>query len=98
MRKLRYVFAALLFVASALAALGQQAPSEVHVRLSLAEAKTTYRIGEPIKLLLEFTSDRDGYQADVIPDSYEPTSDVISVSPDTGFHRWLEEDLGVSRG
>jgi len=38
----------------------------------LADNKTTFRIGEPIKFWLEFTADREGYQADIISDRYEP--------------------------
>ncbi|HKC65554.1 MAG TPA: hypothetical protein VKB86_18070, partial [Pyrinomonadaceae bacterium] len=45
-----------------------QEPTGIHVKLSLADNKTVYRIGDPIKLVLEFTADSDGYQADTIPD------------------------------
>lgn len=63
----------------------------MHAKLVLADGKSTYRIGEPIKLIIEFTADRDGYQVDTIPDGWQPTSDVISLSPQRGVTRWLDE-------
>jgi hypothetical protein len=75
-------------------AAGAQDAPPVRVRLSLADGKTVYRSGEPIKLILEFTADGGGYQVDKIPDRSEPTSDAVSVSPDSGVSHWLEEYLG----
>lgn len=72
----------------------QDAATAVHVKLSLADNKTTYRTGEPIKLILEFTADSDGYQVDTIPDRSEPANDAISVSPDSGVYHWLDEFRG----
>ena len=68
-------------------------PSEVHVKLSLAETKTVYRIGEPIKLVMEFTADREGYVIEILPDSNGSTSDTIAISPETGVTPWLAEFL-----
>src|SRR5712691_6090701 len=87
-------FAALLTIASAAAAFGQNTPSDVHAKLSLADAKTTFRIGEPIVLILEFTADRDGYVADVTPDKCETRADEVSVSPDSGVSHLLRDSLG----
>jgi hypothetical protein len=70
---------------------GQAPTAEVHAKLLLADNKSTFRIGEPIKLSIEFTADRDGYQADTIPEGSEPTSDRIIVSPASGVTPWLEE-------
>ena len=54
----------------AISAPGQTpAPPEVHVKLSLAETKSVYRIGEPIKLIMEFTADREGYVAEILGDA-----------------------------
>lgn len=66
-------------------------PSDVHVKLSLAENKTVYRIGEPIKLVMEFTADRDGYVIEVLPDTGGPASDTIVVSPEMGVTQWFAE-------
>ncbi|HEY5884787.1 MAG TPA: hypothetical protein VIT88_08880 [Pyrinomonadaceae bacterium] len=74
-----------------------QSPPGVEVRLSLADNKTTYRIGERIPLVLEFTADRDGYQVEVTPDGWQPTMDVITLSPMTGVTRWLDEYRGADR-
>jgi hypothetical protein len=71
-----------------------QGAAAVRVKLSLADDKTVYRSGEPIKLILEFTADGGGYQVDTMPDRSEPTSDAVSVSPDSGVRHWLEEYLG----
>jgi hypothetical protein len=76
---------------------GQSQPDDLHVKLSLADNKTTYRIGEPVKLVLEFTADREGYHADTIPDGWQPTTDVISLTPTTGVKPWLYEHMGSQR-
>jgi hypothetical protein len=76
------------------AARAQDAPSAVHVKLSLADGKTVYRVGEQVKLVLEFTADAAGYQVDTVPDGSQPTSDFATVSPEAGVHRWLEERAG----
>jgi hypothetical protein len=66
-------------------------PNDVHIKLSLADNKTTFRIGEPIKLVMEFTADAPGYTVDTIEDRKQPTADSISISPDSGLTRWLDE-------
>ena len=76
---------------------GQAPPTEVHVKLLLADNKTTYRIGEPIKLIMEFTADREGYTADTIVDGWQITSDLISLSPRHGATPWLDEYFGGHR-
>jgi hypothetical protein len=73
-----------------------QEPATVHVRLALADNKATYRMGEPIKLILEFTADDSGYQVDKVPDRSEP-GDTISISPDFGVYHWLDEYTGRNR-
>ena len=94
--KLVFLLMALVCLSSPV--FSQNPPTDVHVHLTLADNKTTYRIGETIKLVLEFTADREGYQADTIPDRNEPTSDSISISPDAGVYRWLEEINGNRLG
>jgi len=87
----RLIFLLTAFTCSASPAFAQVVPSDVHVKLVLADNKTAYRIGEPIKFSLEFTADREGYQADIIPDRSEPTVDALQVSPDSGTYHWLED-------
>lgn len=66
-------------------------PSDVHVKLSLAENKTVYRIGEPIKLVMEFTTNREGYVVEVLPDREGATLDTIAISPEMGVTPWFAE-------
>jgi hypothetical protein len=88
-RLLTLLFLWLSFVAGAN---GQTpAPTGVNVKLSFAELKSTYRIGEPIKLVLEFTADREGYTAEILPDRGEAGADTIFISPETGVVHWLDE-------
>jgi hypothetical protein len=75
-----------------------QNTTEVHARLVLADAKTSYRVGEPIRLLLQFTADRDGYSVETIPDGTEGSQDTISISPDGGVNHWLDEFHSGGRG
>src|SRR6266853_2586102 len=96
--KLAYLVLVTVWLASATVTFAQVPVSDVHVRLVLAENRTTFRIGEPIMLVLEFTADRGGYQADTIPDRFETGSDAISISPDSGVTHWLEEFMGGRRG
>jgi len=96
--KLAYLVLATIWLASATATFAQVPVNDVHVRLVLAGNRTTFRIGEPIMLVLEFTADRGGYQADTIPDGFETGSDAISISPDSGVTHWLEEFMGGRRG
>lgn len=74
--------------------LAQQSPSDVHVKLTVGDGKQTVRIGEGVKLVLEFTADRDDYQVDVVPERWQPTTDSISVSPSSGCTYWLDEYMG----
>lgn len=69
----------------------QTPPPGVNVKLSFAENKTVYRIGEPIKLVMEFTADREGYIVEILTDGNEPGSDTVVVSPEIGVTRWYEE-------
>jgi hypothetical protein len=67
------------------------APSDVHFKLSLADNKTVYRIGERIPLVMEFTAEREGYNVEILPDSGQPALDDVVVSPDAGITHWLDE-------
>ncbi|HBB98256.1 MAG TPA: hypothetical protein DC054_22970 [Blastocatellia bacterium] len=92
--KLVCFLAALLLLASAKVSFCQNAPTDVHAKLTLADAKTTYRIGEPIVVILEFTADRDGYQADITADKSDTRVDEVYVSPESGVYHWRKESLG----
>ena len=64
---------------------------EVHVKLTFAEFKTVYKIGEPIKLIMEFTADREGYVAEVLPDRNEQGNDTVVISPEIGVTNWVDD-------
>ena len=70
---------------------------EVHARLTLLEPKTSYKVGEPIRLIMEFTADREGYVAEVLPDRSEQGGDTIIISPEIGVVHWLDEMTGSQR-
>jgi hypothetical protein len=89
----RIVYLLIGIVGLATAAFAQDVPSDVHVRLSLASNKTNYRIGDPIRVVLEFTADREGYRVDTYADGNALPTDTIVASPDSGVFHWLEEYL-----
>ena len=66
-------------------------PPGLSVKLSFAEHKSVYRIGEPIRLVLEFSADREGYTAEILPDRGEAGGDVIVVVPESGIVHWRDE-------
>ena len=70
---------------------GAQTPPGVQIKLTFAENKTVYRIGEPIKLVMEFTADREGYHVEIQPDDNRPGMDTVVVSPDIGITCWFDE-------
>ena len=89
--KTRLLTVVFLLTFVALASGQTPAPLGVNVKLSLPEFKSTYRIGEPIKLVMEFTAEREGYTAEILPDRGEAGADTIVISPETGVVHWLDE-------
>lgn len=63
----------------------ENAGEDVTVRLSLAEGKTVYRIGEPIRLILSFTAKTGAYNLEKIE---SPQLEQITVSPAVGVYDW----------
>jgi hypothetical protein len=57
LRKIVYVLVGSAWLAGATAAFSQDASSDVRVKLSLADNKTSFRTGDPIRLILEFTAE-----------------------------------------
>ena len=90
------LFAILFFLLFVTATHAQVLP-EARVKLSLAEPKTVYKIGEPIKLIMEFTADREGYVAETVSDLDQQGEDNIVISPETGVTRWRTEMTGGVR-
>lgn len=82
----------LLFLALVMTVNAQSpTPADVHLKLTFAENKTVYRIGEPIKVVMEFTADREGYIAEVLPDRNEMGFDTVIISPESGVTNWIDE-------
>ncbi len=86
-----WLLLAAIWSVGATTAFSQDAANHLHVQLSLADDKTHYRIGEPIKIALSFTADREGYQLDITGDRPPSGEDDITVSPDTGVFHWLDQ-------
>jgi hypothetical protein len=61
---------------------------EVHAQLKLADNKSTFKIGEPIRVVLELTADRDGYNADSTSDVSDSSTDQLTVTPEAGISHW----------
>src|SRR5262245_4101544 len=96
-RKLPYLPIAILASLFAIPSLAQKSGDDVQVRLSLAGGKSVYKIGEPIRLALSFTSDADGYQLNTTTTKPASPVDEVIVTPDEGVSHWLDEYSGKRR-
>jgi hypothetical protein len=91
----RRLFALLLLIAPAPAAFAQDA-APVRVSLSLAGEKKVFRAGEPVRVVMSFTSERDGYQLNTTTTQPPSAVDTVSLSPDAGVYAWAEHYTGGS--
>ncbi len=91
MKTLRLLIIVLVVCCDSFLASAQTPPPDLHLKLLLADAKSSYRIGDPIKLVLEFTADAPGYTVEEIPDRREMGSDTVVISPELGVKNWLDE-------
>jgi len=96
-RKFVYLMAAIVWLSVATVALAQDSAGDVQVKLSLADNKTSFRAGDPIRLVLEFTADHEGYDVDTVTDKTGSPSDTVFISPDAGLFHWMDEYLSGSR-
>jgi hypothetical protein len=64
----------------------QVASQDVGFRISLVDGKTVYRTGEPITLVLSYTSDKPGYAVETY---YSPLFDDVFITPTEGLYPWL---------
>lgn len=96
LRKFIYLLAVIVWLAGARVASGQDQAGDVHVKLALVDNKTSFRAGDPIRLVLEFTADHEGYDVDTVTDKTSSPSDKVFISPDTGVFHWLDEYLSGS--
>lgn len=89
----RGLLAALVLFAAASSAFAQDA-APVRVTLSLAGGKKVYRAGEPIRLVMSFTAEREGYQLNGTTTKPPSSVDSVSLSPDAGAYAWAEQYTG----
>ena len=66
-------------------------PPGLTAKLSFAENKSVYRMGEPIKLVMEFTAAREGYTVETLSDRGQEGGDTIVIFPENGVVHWLDE-------
>ena len=59
---------------------------DVKLQISFTGEKTVYRMGEPIKVILSYTSTEPGY---VVERYYSPRFDDVIISPTDGVYDWL---------
>jgi hypothetical protein len=67
----------------------------VRADLSLSEGQTTYRLGEPIQLVLTFTASEPGFSLNGTTTQPASPVDTLVLSPMTGVFPWLDDQ---SRG
>ena len=89
------LFTLLLLFATAPAASAQDA-AHVRVGLSLSGEKKVYRAGEAVRLVMSFTSEREGYQLDTTTTKPPHVIDTVSLAPDAGAYAWAEQYTGGS--
>lgn len=75
----------------------QEAAEGVRVTLSLAGGKAVYRAGEPVRLVLSFTSEREGFVVNITTTRPASPIDQLLVAPEAGLGRWLDEYAGAHR-
>ncbi|HLM55056.1 MAG TPA: hypothetical protein VK422_02950 [Pyrinomonadaceae bacterium] len=75
----------------------QEGTEGVRVTLSLAGGKAVYRAGEPVRLVLSFTSEREGFAVNTTTTKPASPIDQLVVAPEAGLARWLDEYSGAHR-
>lgn len=63
---------------------------DVHVSLSIRGGKTTFRSGDPIRLVLSFTASQPGYSVNALVGRESRLPDEITMTPATGVVGWFE--------
>jgi hypothetical protein len=82
--KLKFFSVVLLICFSS--ALSQDRKDGPLLRISLLEGKASYRIGEPVELILSYTSNELGYMVECY---YSPRFDDVIIEPKEGVYDWL---------
>lgn len=84
-----FLFGFFLFSGS-FAICGQDANGDVKATLALG-GKTIYRSGEPIRLILSFTTAKDGYSLNTHAQAPTSSSDEVILSPAAGAFEWAKQ-------
>jgi hypothetical protein len=63
---------------------------DVHVSLSIRGGKTTFRSGDPIRLVMSFTASQPGYSVNEIAGRENRLPDEFIITPATGVVRWFD--------
>lgn len=66
----------------------------VSATLSLSSDQKVYRAGEPVRLRISFTSEREGYRLNEMTTKPPSAVDVVTISPEAGVHAWGAEYTG----
>jgi hypothetical protein len=72
------------------------ANSGLTVRLEAHNGQTQFKVGDPITVDLVFTSATAGYSVDTDSNAYQPSGDIVYVSPDGGWVRSHQSQSGKS--
>ncbi|HLL75631.1 MAG TPA: hypothetical protein VK421_10245 [Pyrinomonadaceae bacterium] len=88
----RSLAALVLAAAPALASAQEAAP--VKVTLSLDGGKKVYRNGEPVRLVMSFTSEHGGYQLNTTTTKPPSAVDAVSLAPAADVYAWAEHYTG----
>ena len=73
--------------------ISQPAKADVKATLALADQRSVFRIGEPIRLKLTFTSTSDGYFVDQHKEKPGSPHETLLISPTSGVYDWSGESL-----
>ena len=68
-----------------------QTAGVAEVDLSLADGKTIYRNGEPVRLILSFTASGKGYTLNSHGEKPTSVFDEVTVSPERGILEWAKQ-------
>ncbi|HLK64936.1 MAG TPA: hypothetical protein VKU19_15950 [Bryobacteraceae bacterium] len=65
--------------------------SQVDVHLSLLDGKTSYRSGEPIRLVLTFSALSGSYMLNMTGEKPMSNLEEVVITPETGVYDWLKD-------
>lgn len=87
---------ALLALLTEAAPVFAQDAAPVRTTLALYGDKKVYKAGEPIRLVVSFTSEREGYQLNETTTKPASAVDSVTLSPDSGAYAWADQYTGGS--